>query len=179
MRKKYPRRTPLKKFLNYYIPPVNEVADFFLATDKSVYPLILDTINSAKKSLYLSFFQFTINKNHLVGIPLELFSSLKSRQQDGVEIKILLNSKFANGFQKELNKKTLEFLQTNNINVKWTNPKRVNHTKLIIADESLAFIGSANLTITGLADNWEVGITIKSEAIKKILVPFFFKLWEA
>jgi len=178
MRKKYPRRTRQSKFSNYYIPPINQIANFSIATDTSVFPLILDTINSAKKSLYMSFFQFTINKNHLVGIPLKLFSSIKSRQQDGVEIKILLNSKFANGFQKELNRKTLEFLRSNNINVKWTDSKKVNHTKLIVVDEHTAFVGSANLTITSLADNREVGITVKAEAVKEILTPFFMKLWE-
>ena len=152
--------------------------DFAIGTDRSIFPLIIDTINSAKKNLCLSFFQFAITPQNLKGIPLNIFSSIKSRQQDGVEVKILINQKFANSIQHEINRKTNQFLQSNGINIKWTNPRKVNHTKLIIADGERAYIGSANLTITSLADNWEIGVVIKSGSINEILVPYFNKLWE-
>lgn len=178
MRRRYPRRTRLKKWESYYFPPKNEMPNFALATEKSIYPLILDVINSARTSLCLSFFQFTINKNHLIGIPLGLFSALNSRRQEGVETRVLVNSKFANGIQRELNRRTLEFLRVNNIDVRWSNPRRINHTKLIIADGKRAYIGSANLTISSLAENWEIGVLIESKAVEIILMPYFEKLWE-
>lgn len=178
MRKRYPRKSKQKKLEGYYITTRELVTCSTLAVDRQIPSLVLDVINSARVSLCLAYFQFTLNGKKFRGLPLALYSSLKSRQLDGVDVKVLLNQKFSNYFQWKLNRQTHKILKQSNIQVKFANPSSVVHTKLIIVDGYKALIGSANLTMTSFFDNWEVVVLVKSDLIRELLVPYFNKLWE-
>jgi len=178
MRKKYPRKSRLKRFRDYYISPMEMITDSTIAVDRQIYPLISDVVNSTKKELCLAFFQMTLDENHLVGLPLSIFSSLKSRLDDGVNIKVILNQKFANAIQRELNSKTIKLLKSVGIDVKWADPRSVVHAKLIISDGEKAVVGSMNMTATSLADNFEVAVYLKSPLVKDVLSPYFENLWQ-
>lgn len=59
-------------------------------------------------------------------------------------------------------------------NVKWT-----FHAKVLIADDSCAYVGSANLTKSSLTDQAEVGILIYDSAILSDLRAWYSSLWSA
>jgi phosphatidylserine/phosphatidylglycerophosphate/cardiolipin synthase-like enzyme len=59
-------------------------------------------------------------------------------------------------------------------NVKWT-----FHAKVLIADESSAYVGSANLTRASLADQAEVGILVSDPAVLQDLRTWYSSLWSA
>ena len=178
MKKLYPRKSKPKRFKDYYISIMKMVTVSTIAVDRQIYPLISDVIRSTTKTLCLAFFQMTLDEKHLVGLPLNIYSSLKSRKDDGVNIRVILNQKFANAIQKELNSRTLKLLRNTGIDIKWADPKRVLHTKLIISDGEKAVLGSMNMTVTSLVDNREVAVYICSPLVKQILVPYFEEIWQ-
>ena len=53
------------------------------------------------------------------------------------------------------------------------------HAKVLIADESTAYVGSANLTKASLADQAEVGILVSDPAVLKDLRTWYSSLWSA
>ena len=57
-------------------------------------------------------------------------------------------------------------------NIKWT-----FHAKVLIADESSAYIGSANLTRASLSDQAEVGILVSDPSVIRDLRTWFSSLW--
>jgi len=178
MKKRYPIRKH-QKFAGYCISRKDLVTESTVAVDREIYYLILDTINSAKKSVYLAQFQFSLDKKFFIGIPFHIYSSLKSRQAEGCAVKIILNRKFANIYQYALNRRAHSLLNTAGLETKFAPGKTALHSKLIIVDDETAIITSANLTISSLADNHEVAVLVKSELVNKILSPYFFRLWES
>lgn len=149
-----------------------------VAVDREIFPLISDIINSSKKSLCLAFFQFTLDEKHLTGLALKIFSSLKSRKDEGVDIRVVLNRKFSNGFQNRLNVKTAKLLSVIGIPVVLASSDSVLHTKMIIADGEKAVLGSMNMTATSLCQNHEVAVLIRSPLVKTILGPYFEEIWQ-
>lgn len=178
MKKLYPRKSPQQRFKNYHVAPFEVTTYTTVAVEREIYPLLYDVIRSTKKELCLAFFQMTLDEKHLVGLPLSIYSSLKSRKDDGVNIRVLLNQKFANAIQRELNSKTLKLLKNTGIDIRWSDPKRVLHTKLIISDGERAILGSMNMTATSLVDNSEVAVCLCSPLVKLILVPYFEEIWQ-
>ncbi len=51
------------------------------------------------------------------------------------------------------------------------------HSKLVLSDESACYIGSANVTETGLKSNFEIGVVIRGKKVKPIS-ELVNKLWE-
>lgn len=56
--------------------------------------------------------------------------------------------------------------------MKWT-----FHAKVMIADESTAYVGSANVTKASLTDQAEVGILVSDVAILRDLKTWYSSLW--
>ena len=52
------------------------------------------------------------------------------------------------------------------------------HAKMVIADRRTVLVGSANMTEGGLSRNHEISVLIDSEAIGKLYVEAFFRLWQ-
>ena len=178
MKKLYPRKSKQKRFKDYYIPSKEMLTSSTIAVDRQIYPLISDVIRSAKESLCLAFFQMTLDEKHLWGLSLSIFSSLKSRKEDGVDVRVILNQKFATGIQNSLNLKTVKLLTAIKVNVTLSETATVLHTKLIIADGEKAVLGSFNMTVTSLCENHEVAVYLRSPLVKQILIPYFEEIWQ-
>lgn len=178
MKKLYPRKSKQSRFKGYYVPYLDLITRPTIAVDRQIYPLISDVIRSTKKELCLAFFQMTLDEKYLVGLYLNIFSSLKSRVDEGVNVRVILNQKFANAIQSSLNHKTLRLLTAFGIDTRQADPRFVLHAKLIISDGEKAVLGSFNMTATSLCDNREVAVYLCSPLVKQILVPYFEEIWQ-
>jgi phosphatidylserine/phosphatidylglycerophosphate/cardiolipin synthase-like enzyme len=58
--------------------------------------------------------------------------------------------------------------------IKWT-----FHAKVLIADDTRAYVGSANLTKASLVDQAEVGLLISDSAVLQELKTWYSSLWSA
>lgn len=177
MKRKYFSKNKKKTFEPYIIPQENIPSGVIVAVNRQIFPLILDIIKSAKKSICIVIFQVNISGEKKTGVPYTLYSYLWNKIKQNVSVKVLLNKRFANFRQFFLNQKTKQTLELLGVNVKFASGKKTLHTKLILVDDTTAYIGSTNLTVTSLCDNWEIGVKIEGEQVKDIILPYFKMLW--
>jgi len=140
------------------------------------YNAMLEDITNAKRYIYLETYRFN---NDFIGIKFRDALARKSRQ--GVEIKLLLDSWGTSvpvSFFQEITQNNGEIRYFQKIKLFWdffTKNHKRNHRKLLIIDDIITYIGSANLT--GYSLNWrESMLRMQSDiatTFKKIYLQHF------
>ncbi|MCD4730660.1 MAG: hypothetical protein K8R74_08675 [Bacteroidales bacterium] len=135
------------------------------------YNAMLSDIEKAKQYIYLETYRFN---NDSIGIKFR--DALTRKSREGVKIKLLMDSwgtSLPSGFFEELQNNGGEarfFLKVKFFWDFFTKNHRRNHRKLLIIDDVITYIGSANLTDYSL--NWRESILrIKSgiaQSFKKV-----------
>jgi len=121
------------------------------------YNAMLTDIRKAKKYIYLETFRFN---NDSIGIKFR--DLLVKKGNEGVEIKLLFDSwgtSLPSNFFSEVVEKGGEFRFFQKIKFFWdffTKNHRRNHRKLLIIDDEITYIGSANITDYSL--NWRESV---------------------
>lgn len=133
--------------------------------------------NSNKKSDFLkSALEKNIKENEDIYIATAFFSDIdfiKKAIEKNCNIKLIVRISLATPMQglKEISEK-------NNVNIRFFTSNKF-HPKLYIFGNSIAFIGSSNLTQSGLTSNQEINISIESEnPIFKDLRTLFDEYWK-
>ncbi len=140
------------------------------------YNAMLTDIENACNYIYLETYRFN---NDSIGIKFKDVLTRKSRE--GIEIKLLMDSwgtSLPSNFFSELIKSGGEVRYFQKLKFFWdffTKNHRRNHRKLLIIDDKISYIGSANLTDYSL--NWrESMLRIKSDltsSFKKVFLQHF------
>jgi cardiolipin synthase A/B len=121
------------------------------------YNAMLDDIEQAKSYIYLETYRFN---NDSIG--LRFRDALVRKSREGVEIKVLMDSwgtSLPASFFAELDTGNAEVRYFQKIKLFWdffTKNHRRNHRKLLIIDDQITYIGSANLTDYSL--NWRESV---------------------
>ena len=129
------------------------------------------------KSDFLKFaLEKNIKENEDIYIATAFFSDIdfiKKAVEKNCNIRIIVRISLATSMQK-----LKEILQMNNVNIRFFTSDKF-HPKLYIFGNSIAFIGSSNLTQSGLTSNQEINISIESEnPIFDDLKSIFYEYWE-
>ncbi len=117
------------------------------------YPAILKDIKNATKYIYLEIYRF---RNDPIGMRFR--DNLIKKCREGVQIKLLIDSWGASSgysFFKELEDLGAEVKFFKKIKLTWdafTRNHRRDHRKILVIDDMITYIGSAN--ISGYALNW-------------------------
>jgi cardiolipin synthase A/B len=117
------------------------------------YTAMLDDINRAKKSIYLEMYKFA---NDVIGQKFR--DALTRKSREGIDIKLLLDAwgtSVGPAFFSELirNGGEVRYFKRLRFNINWlTRHHSRNHRKLLIIDDEITYMGSANLTAYSL--NW-------------------------
>lgn len=156
-------KQPIHNKENLKIDNENTVSVYFSPTDKIIETQIIPEINKAEKYIYISSFIIT----HY-GVK----NALLEAKNRGIEIKIITDATSASG-KYSIHKS----LRDNNIAVKVENKAGKMHTKSLIIDDKLIFIGSMNLTKSGNSKNDENVLLIKNQHAAKIFKNQFLYLW--
>lgn len=107
---------------------------------------ILDVINSAKQSLVVESMQFA---------DYDVRGAVVARKKAGVDVRVLL----AAPSWVDTNQAAGDYLKQNQVPARFlANPDL--HVKAIVADGTVAYIGSENLSSTSLTKNREVGVVL-------------------
>lgn len=137
------------------------------------YTAMLDDIKAATKSIYLEVYRFS---NDPFGVRFR--DNLLKKCLEGVKVMLLIDSWGASssyGFFQELVEAGAELRFFKKIKFNWdafTKNHRRNHRKILIVDEEITYIGSAN--IAGYALNWrESVIRVKGDIAKKFINVFY------
>ncbi len=144
------------------------------------YTAMLDDIKTAKKSIYIEIYRFS---NDPFGVRFR--DNLLKKCREGVNVKLLIDSWGASSsysFFQDLIEEGVElrFFEKIRFNFDvFTKGHRRNHRKLLIVDEEIVYIGSANITSYSL--NWRESVfRLKGDIAKKFTGVFWgnFKIYK-
>lgn len=134
------------------------------------YNAMLNDIRAAKRYIYLETYRFN---NDSIG--LKFRDALTRKSKEGLEVKLLMDSwgtSLPKTFFSEIIKNGGEVRYFQKLKIVWdffSRNHRRNHKKLIVIDDEITYIGSANLTDYSL--NWRESIL----RIKSDIAPVFKK----
>ena len=132
--------------------------------------------NEAKESIYIVMFVMNSGKKKR-GQVNKLMKSLVEARKRGVRVRVILDKPMKEGgFEGEANEKSYQKLEKAGIEVEYDYPKIKTHDKLMVVDGKYTVIGSHNWTEAALTEQNEVSILIKSEAIAKDYLKYFYQL---
>jgi len=144
------------------VEDISEV-EIFPTPDEDVLEMILATIHSAEKYVYLEMYILSEKR---------IWKALLESHARWVEVKVILEK---NVFQAPfLNKKIFETFQDAGISVSWNNaiPYLLNHTKLLIVDDTV-FLSTGNYSHATFTQNREFFLKIWDAEIVKIFLEIF------
>ena len=158
------------KYFIEHFSPGNSVAQVVASGPdsdfSSIQQLYFSIINSAKKYVYIT--------NPYI-IPGEILKeSLQVAAMSGIDIKLLLSAKSDSFLVKWNVRSHFEYLLKSGVRI-FLYPDGFLHSKVIISDNELTSIGTANLDIRSFEQNYEVNALIYDEKITTELKHDFLK----
>ncbi len=120
---------------------------------------VIELINKATKSIEFMIYSFSDQ---------DIADALIEAKNRGVDVKGLFDASWSkNQYSKD------EYLQNRDINISYSNSKRLLHDKVMIIDANITITGSYNFTISANSENRENSIILKSNKIaKKYMLEF-------
>jgi phosphatidylserine/phosphatidylglycerophosphate/cardiolipin synthase-like enzyme len=100
-----------------------------------------------------------------------ILEEIANAERRGVQVRVLISPPRGEEAENE-SAEDLDFLQRNGVDLRLLKTPYV-HAKVFVADESLAFVGSVNITTTSLEFNRELGILVSGNtAIRRLMRTF-------
>lgn len=127
---------------------------------------LLEKINSAKNSIFIIMYDWRFyvdNPSHLISL---INQSLYRAVSRGVDVKAIVNN--------ETIKLNLDKIK---IKSKFVNSSRVLHSKVVIIDNKILFIGSHNLTSNAVNNNLESSILVDIPDGDTRIIDYFNNLY--
>jgi competence ComEA-like helix-hairpin-helix protein len=140
--------------------------------NRSFFTRLGKEIDRARMEIVMAMFLFKTSKYPTNWANIILGKLVKAAHR-GVKVSLILekdNDPFSSVNRE--NSSTAKRLQAAGIEVYFDSPRKTTHTKLIVIDQRLTFIGSHNLTHSALKYNNEVSILIDSPDLSKKVLDY-------
>ena len=102
---------------------------------------------------------------------------LEKKISEGVSVSILLNDRFPAGWIKKREEEERSRLRSFGCKVRTYPRKTILHSKVLIVDRKIAYVGSVNLTSDSMTKNHEILIELTEPEVIKRLSEIFFTAW--
>ncbi|MGL5683825.1 MAG: cardiolipin synthase [Marinifilaceae bacterium] len=122
-------------------------------------------INMAKRNVYISTPYFMPGDSTL--------TALKTAAMSGVDVRIMLPNKSDSKLTYWCTRSYIEELLEAGIKVFWYVPG-INHSKLIITDDYVTTVGTANMDTRSFEQNFEVNLIIYDKTVVQKLTKYYF-----
>jgi phosphatidylserine/phosphatidylglycerophosphate/cardiolipin synthase-like enzyme len=147
----------------------------YTADNREYAKQVLPHLKKTEKSIYIIMFLASYYPQY-PDSPTNLFiRELIDAKKRGVDVQVILNqsdSDYSSHSTTE-NLKTGAYLANNGITVYFDSPKKTTHAKILIIDEKLVVIGSANWSYSAMAKNNETSVIIDSPELAKSYIKYF------
>jgi competence ComEA-like helix-hairpin-helix protein len=156
------------------LKPCEEIA---VLSNKEYYYWLKDVFDNAKSSIRIAMFHMALpSAKHPTAI---LLDSLVNAKKRGVDIKILLDAdRPSDPYQSSvINKPAAELLSSAGIAVRFDQPARLLHSKMLVIDDNLSVVGSHNWSAGSFFNYDDVSLAIWSESFSKDATTRFDNLW--
>ena len=111
------------------------------------------------------------------GVTSKFYQTLKQKISEGVTIQILANDKFPTHWLRKKVQIERDRLRQIGATVKTFPRRNMLHSKLVLIDDRVAFLGSMNLTGDSMMKNHELLLRIDEKSITEELSKIFRDLW--
>ena len=140
-----------------------------LANEQYVKSILRD-IERAKHRIYMAMFMFKADGDRRNPSSM-IERALIRAARHGVKVYVILEKSKDDrkSIASRSNKKTAKYLKRAGIKVKFDSEERMLHTKAVVIDD-IVYIGSHNLTRSGLGRNCETSVKIKSKEVADEMV---------
>lgn len=121
---------------------------------------ILNLIDSAEESIYVEV--YILSSETIV-------EKLIQAHQEGLEVKIILEKRMGGK-----NQEYYEQLEGAGVSIKWASyDYKLTHTKILIIDKSIVFVGSHNFSDSALYANREASVILEGPIVQEFLALFY------
>ena len=154
-------------------PSIPSSKNLSILLDKDYYGNLSVILSRANKSVYVIMYVIKYDPKDPRDPVNTLLNILINLSKRNVDVKIIVDDETYNSYPE-----TINYLLSHNISVKLDESSgRTTHTKLVIIDGKIVFLGSHNWTQSALKRNHEVSVLIYDEDVAKILLRYFFDIW--
>jgi phosphatidylserine/phosphatidylglycerophosphate/cardiolipin synthase-like enzyme len=123
-------------------------------------PVLLKAIDEARDEIIMSVFSFKAGE-HKNSYPDRIASHLAGAVKRGVKVFVVLETTSDKSDKLNIqNRKAGKFLEEKGIKVFFDSPRKTTHTKLLVIDQRLIFLGSHNFTQSALKYNNEISVLL-------------------
>ncbi|MDO8723813.1 MAG: phospholipase D-like domain-containing protein [Syntrophales bacterium] len=143
------------------LPPSFQGCSVTILENRDYFPALKDAIDRANKEITLSSYHFK-TKGPPGNYPNVILTSLMDAAKRGVKVTILLEQSRDDTENTGDNRETMGKLRKAGLIVYLDTPEKTTHTKMAVVDGKYTFIGSHNLTQSGLQYNNEISVLIDS-----------------
>jgi Phosphatidylserine/phosphatidylglycerophosphate/cardiolipin synthases and related enzymes len=156
----------------------NSSAEFQSAilTNEDYLPALLKCIDEAQNEILISIFSFKIDE-HKNSYPDRILSHLAKAVKRGVKVIVVLERTDNKSDELDIqNRQTGKLLEEKGISVYFDSPRKTTHTKLVVIDQRLIFLGSHNFTQSALKYNNEISILLDNSDMAKNARDYILKI---
>lgn len=167
-----------REFKPYEVKPINDISGWVGLNSNNTFGAFKELLSCADVEILMTFYQMRIevpNKNTLIN---KLVEIIYSRILKGVKVKILLNNKFYIPSLRGIARASYKQLLKIGAEVRLYPINKMLHSKLIVVDKKITYIGSQNFTNTGISSNSETGLIVNSREIANFFIEYFDTIWK-
>ena len=144
--------------------------------NREFFPALVAAVDEARGEILISVFSFKAGV-HKRSRPDILVEHLARAVERGGDVRVILEDSSAPGSSVAgQNAKTKIILEKRGVKVYMDEPGRTTHTKLVVVDQKLVFVGSHNFTPSAFNHNNEITMMIEKSGLAKEVRAYILKL---
>lgn len=147
------------------------------APNRTYQPIMKEHIEWAQKDISLVFYGmrvYTGGQNEVM----DFVDELEAAAKRGVRVRVLLEKSGYDERLNEGNKEAVEYLLARGIDARFESPEKITHAKIILVDDEVAGVGSANFALSGFRFYQEANVVVKEPSAVADLRKYFDELWK-
>jgi len=129
---------------------MNDITGWVGLNKENSYNAFKELLSCASSEILLSFYQIKVNEKYKPTLVNRLVEIIYSKVLKNVAVKIILNDNFYIPSLRQITLASYKRLLEIGAEVRLYPKTKMLHSKLIIVDEKILYIGSQNLTNTGI-----------------------------
>ncbi len=149
--------------------------DYTVLIDKDYYNELTKWLPRANSSVYVIMYVIKYDPKDPKDPVNKILDTLINLSKKGVDVRIIVDDETKRSYPE-----TINYLLQHNISIKLDESSaRTTHTKLVVIDGKIVFLGSHNWTQSALTQNHEVSIMIMSKEVASKLTQYFDSIWSS
>jgi phosphatidylserine/phosphatidylglycerophosphate/cardiolipin synthase-like enzyme len=149
-----------------------------IVNDRDYYESMENDIQSANKSILVAMYEMKYDLDQPTDPVNILCQELVDAKDRGVNVTVLIEYKTYFEIMNN-NLDAFNYLKQHNIRVNLDNESSTDHTKLVVIDGIIVYVGSHNWSESSLSYNHETSVRIMSEDSAKTYSNYFWSIWES